>query len=139
MGGCFGEVFAGLVSVKDGAAKGGDLQAVSVALACDVPSGKNKSKFSFARLTKEDNRAVSQTFLIGVPCDLLKDRLLIFLAVKAEKNLLDQILLVGSEVFANAGFGNMPVVFDLRSFLMIERQADFGMLRLVQAFVNRSH
>ena len=131
MGRRFGEVFAGLMSVEDGDSKGGSFQAVSVASARDVPSGKHKFKFPCARLAEEGNRAVFQTFFIGVPCNLLENRLSIFRAVQSEENLLDQVLLVGSEVFADAGFGNVPVVFDLGSFLVIEGQADFGALRPV--------
>ena len=139
MGRRFVEVFPGLVSVEDGTAKCGAFQAVSVAAAGDVPPGEDEFELPFARLAEEGDGAVFQAFFVSVPGNLLQNALLVFWAVEAEENLLDEVLLIGGEVFADSGFGDVPIVLDLGAFLVVERQADFGALPLVEAFVERGY
>ena len=126
----------GGMSVENGAAEGRAALAVTIAAARAVTAGEHEFELAGARFAKQSDGSAAKAAVAGVvTVELLPDLLLVLIAVQFVENLAHHGLLVGIQHVADGLLHDVPVVVHLLAALVIPRQANRGLLRVIEAFV----
>ena len=125
------------VAVEDRPAESSPFHRVAVAANRAVAASENELERTRARLTEQSDGVLAET--TRVVTDVVKHLVHELRVVQPAENLGDHGLLVGREEVLDADRGDVPVVVDLRSQRVVEREGDLALLLGGQALVELRH